>query len=283
MTDACYLPLDSAEDAGADRAGDMEYFAPTEHALGPWGPIQHGGPVSGLLTRAMDRCAPRAGARLTKISVDLLGPVPMSEVRVGARVTRPGKRIEMLSAVLEARQPDGSWRAAATASAWRLANQPTDDVVRRADPPVELPDEALDLSAVDVSSAWSTQGFVNAMEWRLGTPGGEPGDPTVAWVRLRLPLVAGEEISDLERLMTVADAANGVGARLDPAEFAFLNTDLTVHLFEEPGSQWVGIAAEASVGSDGVGMNAGVLHAPHGPIGRLAQNLLVERRVPATV
>lgn len=276
--DACYLPIDDP----AFAAEGMECFAPTEHVLGPWGPIQHGGPISGLLTRAMDRCAPRENARLTKISVDLLGPVPMSEVRVGARVTRPGKRIEMLSAVLEARQTDGSWRAAATASAWRLANQPTDDVVRRADAPLELPEQAPDLSTVEVSSAWSMKGFVNAMQWRLGAPGGQPGEPTVAWVNLKLPLVAGEELCGIERLMTVADAANGVGARLDPAEFAFLNTELTVHLFEEPRSPWIGMAAEASVGSDGVGMNAAVLHAPHGPIGRVAQNLLVERRAPVS-
>lgn len=272
-TAACYRPLDSGD--------GYEYFDPTEHVAGPWGPFQHGGPVSGLLSRAMDRCAPRQGARLTKISVDLLGPVPMTRLRVTARVVRPGRRIEMLAATLEALEPAGTWRAAATASAWRLANQPTDDVVRRADTPFALPEQARDLTAMNISPAWSATGFVEVVDWRVAELGGSPGEPTVVWANLTVPLVAGEETSELERAMTVADAANGIGARLDPAEFAFLNTELTVHLFEEPRGPWFGLAAEASIGSDGVGMNAAVLHAPHGPIGRIAQNLLVERRAAA--
>ncbi|NLV80754.1 MAG: thioesterase family protein [Rhodococcus sp.] len=271
----CYRPVD----AGTDDGHRVEYFSPSEHVLGPWGPIQHGGPVAGLLTRAMDRCAPRDGTRLTKISVDLLGPVPLADVRVSARVVRPGRRIEMLTADLATRHTDGSWRAAATATAWRLTTQATEDVVRRADRSLPLPEQAPALGDLELSAAWSMSGFVEAIEWRIADLGGVPGEPTVAWTNLSVPLVEGEPTSGLERVMAIADAANGIGARLDPAEFSFLNTELTVHLFEEPEGPWFGIAAEASVGRDGIGMNSAVLHAPEGPIGRIAQNLLVERRV----
>ena len=41
------------------------------------------------------------------------------------------------------------------------------------------------------------------------------------------------------------------------------------------------MAAETSVGADGVGMSDAVLHGPDGPIGRVTQNLLVERRSQA--
>ena len=41
-------------------------------------------------------------------------------------------------------------------------------------------------------------------------------------------------MSALERLFAVADISNGVGAKLDPEHWTFLNTDLTVHIFRVP-------------------------------------------------
>ena len=50
-----------------------------------------------------------------------------------------------------------------------------------------------------------------------------------------------------------------------------------VRVFEEPQGYWFGIAAEVSVGSDGVGTNSAVLHGSQGPVGRITQNQLVTR------
>ena len=62
------------------------------------------------------------------------------------------------------------------------------------------------------------------------------------------------------------------------SEYLYLNTDLTLQVHGEPVGPWFGMAAETSVGADGVGMADAVLHGADGPIGRVTQNLLVERR-----
>ena len=256
----------------------VETFSSSEGVLSAWGPIQHAGPVAGVLTRAIERCQPREGTRLSRITVEILGPVPVDEIRVHARVVRPGRRIELLHAALEARDADGDWRPTATAAAWRLATQPTAEVERHADPVIEVPG---DVGVVDTGlhlpDIWPRKGFISSVHWHITEHGDEPGQPTMAWIKLLRPLVEGEETSPTTRLMTVADVANGVGARLDPLVHTFLNADLTVHLHAEPTGEWTGIRAETSVGPDGIGMSAASLHGSNGPVGRIAQTLLVER------
>ena len=87
----------------------------------------------------------------------------------------------------------------------------------------------------------------------------------------------GEETSPTSRLMTVADVANGIGARLDPMTHTFMNTDVSVHLQREPEGEWTGIEAETSVGPDGIATSAAVLHGAGAPLGRIAQTTLVQR------
>lgn len=255
-----------------------ETFTPTEHATGPWGPMQHGGPVAALLTRAMDRVGARPDTRISRVTIDLLEPVPMDQMRVSARVVRPGRRIELLAAALEAPGRDGQWQPVAQGSAWRLATQPTPDVVRRADAAHQLPAEGpTSLEKFHIPDVWPRGGFVGATDWRVVQPGGEEGAPPIVWIDLVHDLVEGEPITALEQVMATSDTANGVGARLDPEHFSFLNTELTVHLHQPPRGTWFGVEAETSVGPDGIGMSAGVLHSLDGPIGRVAQTLLIER------
>ena len=65
------------------------------------GRIQHGGPVSALLVRAMERCAPRDDTRLCRVVIDLLGGVPAEgDLWVSAQVQRGGRQIELVSAVM---------------------------------------------------------------------------------------------------------------------------------------------------------------------------------------
>lgn len=249
-----------------------------------WGPMQHGGPVAALLTRAMDRVSiphdASTDSRIGRLTVDILGAVPIDEVRVSARVVRPGRRITLVEATTEARAPGGAWRPVARASAWRLATQDTSDVASR--PAVRMPapdgSGARGLAWMGFSEAWASKGFVEQVEWEIVDKGGEPGHPTQAWLDLLVPLVEGEEITALERVVTLADTVNGVGARLDPTRHTFLNTEMTVHLFDAPRGGLLGISAENVTGRDGVGMSTGTLHDESGCFAQVTQNVLVERR-----
>ncbi|MFT4287109.1 thioesterase family protein [Nocardioides sp.] len=263
MTEALYLP------AGVENG--VERFKPTEHCVGPWADhLQHAGPPIGLLTRAMDRLASRADARLTRITTEILGAILLDEVEVTARVERPGRRIELLSA--EMRQ-DG--RPVARAAAWRLRTLDTGEVVHHAEPTLPAATERFD--GLGALASWSG-GFVAALDWLALSTEIRHGETTKVWTRLRPALVAGEAITDLERVAITSDVANGVGARLDPARWTFLNTETTLHLYDPPSGELVGLAAETSIGRDGVAMSSAVLSSVTGPIGRVTQNSLVERR-----
>ena len=255
MTGAFYEPRDGQ-------------LVPSELTRGPWDPnAQHAGPPSALIVRALERCRPREGLRLGRISIDILGPVPLAPLTVEARVVRPGRSVELLEATLAG--PGGELMRA---SAWRAAagdlSLPDGD-----GKPPPGPEHG---KAGDYFPTGEDVGYHTAMEYSF-VKGGflEPGPATV-WMRMRGALVAGERPSPLERLMVVADVGNGISAVLDWREYLFINTELTVHLLRPPEGDWIGVDAVTRV--DGLGLAESVLYDERGRIGRGAQTLLVRRR-----
>ena len=119
--------------------------------------------------------------------------------------------------------------------------------------------------------------YVHSLDWRWLTPPLNEG-PGESWIRPTVDLVAGEVMSQLERLFAVADDANGIGAKLDITKWTFLNTDLVVHVYRIPGGQWTGIRAETNYGPDGIGTTVGTLFDESGPLGSIQQSVLVRRR-----
>ncbi|MEU5692202.1 thioesterase family protein [Actinosynnema sp. NPDC020468] len=255
---AFYRPL------GGDR------FAATPHTAGPWSSeSQHLGPPSALLARALERCAPRPEAVLSRVLFDVLGPVPVAELSVSARVERPGRSVELLSAELA-----HEGRPVLRASAWRIvagdsAAVATPDSVRLPAP------EACEV--MEVPGGWR-YGYLSAMEWRVVRGGVfTPGDATV-WARPLVAVVEDEEPTDVQRLFTVADSASGVSSRVDLAKWYAINTDLTVHLHRRPTGPWFALEATTEVGAEGVGVAGSVLHDARGPVARTAQSLFVRER-----
>lgn len=254
MTEAYFEPL-GAED-------EWELFHATPHTVSAWGPdLQHGAPPSAILTRSIIRLPEVEGSRLARISVDLLGPVPLGELRTRARVVRPGRRIQLIEAELEA-----AGRTVARASAWLMRTGETVEVEQTGSPQHQLPEADSDSRFF---SRW-TSGYIDSLEIRGAADG-------AVWARPRYPLVEGESMSPAERVMCVADIANGVGAVLEPTEWRFLNTDLVTHLHRLPRGEWIGVEASASVGPDGVGATSGTLYDESGAIGHTLQALLIER------
>jgi hypothetical protein len=116
------------------------------------------------------------------------------------------------------------------------------------------------------------------MEWRFA--GGEffsPG-PAAAWMRMRLPLVEGEEPSPLTRVLVAADSGNGISMELPLNDYVFINVDLSVHLFREPEGGWVCLDAQTRIDDRGVGLAESRLWDERGRIGRGNQSLYVAPR-----
>jgi hypothetical protein len=105
----------------------------------------------------------------------------------------------------------------------------------------------------------------------------EPGPATV-WMRMRQPLVEGEEPSPLQRVLVAADSGNGVSATLDWSRYLFINVDLGVHLHRLPEGEWVCLDAITHPEPEGVGLADTALYDERGPLGRALQSLLVRKR-----
>ncbi len=255
-----YVPLDGP---GGTR------FHATKSTTGPWfADAQHVGPPSALLARALERLSDGPGRQLARVTVEVYGPVPAGEVQVAAAVERPGRAIELAAAEMRA-----GGRTVLKARAWRVAVDDTAAVSTGAAEPLPSPEEGVP------QTRWGDEwlpGFIDAVEWRW-----LPGTPRTAWLRQRVPLVAGEEPTPVQRLMVAADCANGIGAELDLREWLFVNTELTVHLHRAPLGEWTGVSATTVVGPTGAGTVSALLHDEHGHTGRSAQALIVRPRRPS--
>ena len=248
-----------------------ETLLPEPTTAGPWSPdSQHGGPPAALLARAvesLDTDSPRTVGRLT---MELLGPVPVGPLSVSASVVRPGRAVELCEATL---YDEERGRPVARASAWRFPL--TCDGPRQAATP--LGHAPADGEHHDRPTSWFG-GYLDAVDWRwVKGAVTEPG-PGVVWMRPTVDLVAGESMSPLQRLMACVDSASGVSAELDPARWAFLNTELTVHVLRPPVGEWVCLDAQTTLSSGSVGMAVSEVYDEQGLVARSAQALLVARR-----
>src|SRR5437773_2162348 len=82
--------------------------------------------------------------------------------------------------------------------------------------------------------------YHEAMETRLVR--GDWGSGRVAaWMRQRVPLVAGTPTSPLERVLVAADSGSGVSAAIEHKRFTAINADLTVSVHRPLEGEWVGM------------------------------------------
>jgi len=247
---------------------DGERAVASELTRGPWNPsAQHAGPPSALLGRAIERCEPRAGTRVGRVTIDIVAPVPIAPLTMSARVVRPGRSVEMLEASLEG--PDGE---VMRARGWRLAESDISaDWERDRPPPGREEATALEFFPTGERVGWHTAMEIVFARGEFLQPG-----PATVWMRPRVGLVEGEEITPLQRVLVAADGGNGVSAPLDWSRFIFINTDLSVHLLRPSEGEW--ICLDAVTHADGIGLTDTALWDERGRIGRAAQTLLVRER-----
>ena len=252
---------------------DGDRFLATELTRGPWDPgAQHAGPPAALLGRAVERLEDAGEFQVGRITFEILGSVPIGPLEVSARVARPGRRVQLIEAELG----DGE-RTLMRARAWRLRTQP-----------VELPAAALaaedalpgpqDGSEADFFPTGQALGYHTAMECRFLEGGFLEAGPAKLWMRMRQPLVVGEEPTPLQRTLVAADVGNGVSAVLDYRRYLFINVDLTVHMERMPEGEWICVDAVTFPQPHGVGTAESVLRDRRGRCGRAMQTLLISER-----
>ncbi|WP_249009567.1 thioesterase family protein [Conexibacter sp. DBS9H8] len=255
----------------------------TEYARGPWDPNhQHGGAPAALLMRAFEETSPDPTLALTRVTYELIRPVPLGPLSVTAAVTRPGRRVQLLEGTIST--PEGT--EVVRARALRVRRAPVsvgaDLSPNRA---------AAEAAAGTVKPPAGPSGLVAAPFFsdRVLFPGhgvevrfleggfGEPG-PGTAWFRLLVPLVAGERPTPLQRVAAACDFPNGIASELGWDRYVFINPDLTLYLEREPIGEWICLRAGMRVIEGGAGISQAVLYDESGRIGRSLQSLYVAER-----
>jgi acyl-coenzyme A thioesterase PaaI-like protein len=269
MADSFYLPGDGADHpSGADGCR----WLATEATQGPWSPgLQHGGPPSALLVRASERAAVRHTGRddlqALRVVVDFLGAVPVAPVDVRAEVVRAGRSAILVDAELAA-----AGRTVLRSRTWLVRR--TEQPVPPATPPAG-PAEAFP-SPEDLAddTTWEF-GYARHLRWREASGDSHRPGPAAVWLSPRVPLVPGEPLTGLQRVVTVADSASGASAELPFDAWSFPNIDVTVHLSRVPDGEWLLLDARTRLSADGNGLAEALLRDRHGPVGRSAQTLVV--------
>jgi hypothetical protein len=252
--------------------GEFQVFESTDGTRSNWDPeIQHGSPPLALMTKLIEELAADTGLRVGRVTLDILGAIPVTRLRVRAWVQRPGSRISMMAAEMLAPRPDGTERAVARVTAWLLATSDTADVATDRYPPIA------EGESVPLPHSWAgAEGYLETVSWRRQRTA--DAGANVVWLTPLVHLVDSEETTDLQRLVMVVDCANGAGAALDPERFLFMNTDTSVHLHRLPTGNDFALRSRGSIGPDGIGVTTAEIFDRQGFIGTVAQTLLVQRR-----
>lgn len=251
---------------------DGDRFLATELTRGPWDPgAQHAGPPAALLGYAIEALPEAERFQIGRLTFEILRSVPIAPVTVAARVVRPGRRVQMVEAELavegEVLMRVRGWRLAIAAV--ELPSLPAPE-----QPPAP-PGKARE---ADFFPTGEEHGYHSAMEVRFLEGGFLEAGPAKVWLRMRQPLVAGEPVTPLQRVLVTADVGNGVSAALDFRRYLFINVDLTVQLERMPAGEWICVDAVTLPQPQGVGTAESVLLDGDGRIGRGLQTLLVSER-----
>ncbi len=256
---------------------DAGRLVPSELTVGPWDPgSQHGGAPSALLTWAIEAVASPAPLQVARLTVELLRPVPLRPLSITTEVVRPGRKVQLVRAVLR----DGDQEvAAAHGLGLRTADLPLPEGTAVAEAAPPGPETARPSAPGGIIRDRSVPGFhTTANDLRFTEGGFDRPGPATAWVRLLVPVVAGEPVSPAMRVAGAADFGNGLSWVLPPERWLFVNPDLSIHLLRLPEGEWVGMCSTTLPGGEGIGLAETALFDLGGRIGRSVQSLLLDAR-----
>lgn len=246
---------------------DEGRFESSPLTAGPWSPdSQHAGPPSALLVRAMEQFERPAGVRLSRVSVDVLGPIPVAPLDIEVHTIRPGRSVELLEATASV-----GGRPALVARGWRMRSTPEYFPVHGTHAGPAVPDAPHQRGPM-MSFAYAG-GYLSVVDFSFDSGDGDTLGPASAWGRSRAGLVEGEEMTGWQHTVLVADSASGISLATDPLQFPAINCDLVVSLHREPEPGWVHLQSETVGGPGGGILTDTLLSDDRGRIGRSVQNL----------
>jgi hypothetical protein len=250
---------------------DGARFLATELARGPWSPdSQHGGAPAALLMRAFERLD-GSGLAIARVTYEFVRPVPLGHLVIDAEVIKPGRRVQLL---------EGSIRTTGGTEVVRARAVRVTPAVEHAPrtPEQEPPAGPEHGRGNDFAPPHRPMFAPDAIDIRFVAGAFHGGGPATGWFRLKVPIVAGEDPSPLQRLAAAGDFGNGISATLSWDQYMFINPDLTLYIDRPPVGEWVCLQSQTIIAADGIGTAESVLYDTRGRVGRATQSLLVAER-----
>ena len=156
------------------------------------------------MTKLIEELAAGSDLRVGRLTLDILGAIPVAPVKLRAWVERPGKRISLMMAEMSAARSGGADRPVARVTAWLLAPGDTAEVATDRYPPL------VEGEAIPVPHSWvGAKGYLETVTWRRQPETGETGN--VVWLSPLVPLVDSEPTTTLQRLAMVVDSRQRCG------------------------------------------------------------------------
>lgn len=243
------------------RLGDG--FAPTGLGVSVWNPnAQMGVALAGLAAHVLDTIPAPAAMSPARLTIDILGAVPLAPLTPAVRIVREGKRMQVLE--VELSLGDRTW---VRASALRVRTAPSP--VAEPVPSHPFPDLSESVGITHDSN------FATTVRIHGGFP--DPG-PGAWWVKPKVSVVSGCPLSALEGVAMVSDYGSGVGPLVSSKDWTYANVDVSIHLTRIPRGPWLLIDTRSESAGNGIGVVHSRLGDQDGMIGMAHQTVFLDRR-----
>jgi hypothetical protein len=198
----------------------------------------------------------------TRLSIDILGTVPLEPLVPEIRMLRDGKRMQVVDVEFTA---GGRLWLRATAVRARLA---------------DTGEQSVPLSRRYWNEQDRAESHVGWFEERqIELDRGQPG-PGAIWVRFLTDVIKGEALRPLSVAAILGDFGNGTAPPAPVMENTLANIDITVYMSRLPRGDWLLIDAESETSGKGSGYSRTRLGDADGMFGTALQSIFIDQRVP---
>ena len=257
---------DAAQPGGLPSAffvPDGDTFVPLPIARGPWGQTISGNYLGGILGHVLERDAGDPDFQPARFTVDLFRPAALAPVRVNTTVTRQGRRLKLVDAVVK--QSD-TVVARASGLFLRRGEQPSDEIWTLPIDMPPLPPTPDPIPKGLAMLAWTYGKDEQTPGPGFGLSAWQHAGPKYIWVRDIRPLVAGEPLTAFTRAAMAGDMASSL-THYGTGGLHFINADYTLTLSRLPEGPYLGLAALTHYSHAGVATGVATIVDQFGPIG----------------
>ncbi|WP_277676246.1 thioesterase family protein [Saccharopolyspora rectivirgula] len=248
---------------------DGDRFVPTSAAGNPWGEFTGGGPIAGLVARAVETAVDDPDLLVTRLTVDLVRPVPRTPLEVTVEPLRTGKRLHVVDVTLRT-----GGRAVTRATAQLLRRSEVDGPEGGA--PADFPGpEGIADGHLLPPELELLPGVHDIVQVRWVADQSTSG-PSRAWMRMPLPLLPDEPLSPLSHVAVLVDCISAA-APVSPIFGPWINTDITLYLHRALRGEWLGVEIRRDVQPSGIGVARALLYDEHGAIGTAHEAVMVNQ------